>query len=606
VFSKEDQESGTQRLCVKVAGKCKHCPGKKPVKGQNTATSNFRAHLRDVHKSLHRKITEEEEQAKTKRAISKGKHKLQAETSQNEESAPTKQQRLHTYFSTMPVFNVNGLKDFRKAILNFVVDDMLPLSVVESHAFQHFCQCLRPDLQMPCRNTITNDILEAKRKLLKGMQDEFSSVQLRNPSVTMPFSTSFDLWSARNRSYLGMTTNWIDEKSLLFKSKTLACQRFPAPHTYDRIARVVLDVHAKYGIDSAVAHVVTDNGSNMIKCAEVGFLEEKWKELQEEGSLDDLTIEFTDVDEILQAEVEVSDELPSSHRCASHTLNLIADYDLNKFVASLPTSTARGGCENSNFKKLYRELESKTTALWNAIGRSNNACDEMDKVLGGRLVMKNDTRWNSKYDALKSIKKFGQFKINQLMTSLDIPPITSSQWKWLLDFISYMGPMAKGLDILQGDNVGAGYVIPSVRAIKTKIQNLSSNSECMSCLRDFLLKRVEERFSKWELSSHFLMAAVLYPKFKDLSWATEEEKKIIRDRLRTEAADADLHSSEEKSLNSEESDDDFFAATQKTNTEVDRYLLDPRNDLQMLHDYPALKSLFIMYNCVHNVLQRPS
>lgn len=48
----------------------------------------------------------------------------------------------------------------------------------------------------------------------------------------------------------------------------IACQRFEGSHTYDRVAKIILDIHSSFGLNNKVVATVTDNASNFAKAFE--------------------------------------------------------------------------------------------------------------------------------------------------------------------------------------------------------------------------------------------------------------------------------------------------------------------------------------------------
>ena len=229
----------------------------------------------------------------------------------------------------------------KEASRRYIVDDMLPISTVESPAFIQLVKSFRSDIVVPCRRTMTDFIIRHDSTMLTNLKTELRKVVVKTKDIFQPFATSFDAWSARNRSYLGMTVNWIDD-TLERQTRVLACKRFPAPHTYERVTNIVLEIHAKYGIEGSVAHIITDNGSNMVKCGGVGIEEALLAKYQE----DDVALEGMGVCAILDHMKEESDNMPRHNRCASQTLNLLASGDVEKWLASLPLS--------NRFKITYR------------------------------------------------------------------------------------------------------------------------------------------------------------------------------------------------------------------------------------------------------------
>ena len=141
-----------------------------------------------------------------------------------------------------------------------------------------------------------------------------------------------------------MTVHWIDEGTFERQTRVLAFKRFPAPHTYERVTKIVLEIHAKYGIEGSVAHIITDNGSNMVKCGRVTMEEALLAKYED----DDVALEVMDICAILYHMQEESDNMPRHNRCASHTLNLLVSADVEKRLAKLPLP--------NRFKITYRYL----------------------------------------------------------------------------------------------------------------------------------------------------------------------------------------------------------------------------------------------------------
>ena len=82
-------------------------------------------------------------------------------------------------------------------------------------------------------------------------------------------ATTTDCWSARNRSYLGVTAHWIDNVTLSRVSAALACRRLRGSHTFLALASALESVHRDYGISRSVVMTSTDNGSNFVKAFSV-------------------------------------------------------------------------------------------------------------------------------------------------------------------------------------------------------------------------------------------------------------------------------------------------------------------------------------------------
>ncbi|ODM88400.1 putative AC9 transposase [Orchesella cincta] len=108
-----------------------------------------------------------------------------------------------------------------------------------------------------CHKRIKSDFAEKKRILIKRMS-----------GVAVVCLTA-DIWSARGRSFMGVTAHWLsfDSTATLVDrhSVTLALRRFVGIHSNDKIAEMLQDIMNTFGIDKKVVCVVTDNASNFVK-----------------------------------------------------------------------------------------------------------------------------------------------------------------------------------------------------------------------------------------------------------------------------------------------------------------------------------------------------
>lgn len=103
-------------------------------------------------------------------------------------------------------------------------------------------------------------------------------------------STTADIWTAYNRSFLGVTVHWIDSETLQWKKAAIACRSFRGRHTYDAIASEFEDIFSQYGLTTEkVTACVTDNGNNFVKAFKV------YQQVESEEDKDDGKVAFTDL-----------------------------------------------------------------------------------------------------------------------------------------------------------------------------------------------------------------------------------------------------------------------------------------------------------------------
>ena len=111
-------EEGEKNLRVR----CTLCPGNKTLSSARNTTSNFKKHLNTVHK--HTVLVEKEVQGPNER----GKRKRPDDSEASEMSQPKKQ-------CTLVGMGVPSTR-LRNLLSEYVIEDMLPLSTVESAAFR--------------------------------------------------------------------------------------------------------------------------------------------------------------------------------------------------------------------------------------------------------------------------------------------------------------------------------------------------------------------------------------------------------------------------------------------------------------------------------------
>jgi hypothetical protein len=72
-------------------------------------------------------------------------------------------------------------------------------------------------------------------------------------------------WSSAGRSSVALTVHWIDKKTRERVMGVLACHRIEGPQTFEKLAELMWDVHARFGLEGKITRTVTDNGANFVK-----------------------------------------------------------------------------------------------------------------------------------------------------------------------------------------------------------------------------------------------------------------------------------------------------------------------------------------------------
>lgn len=400
--------------------RCSLCVGNKTLSSAKNTTSNLKKHLNDVHKNAVLVAKEVEKPEKRKR-----RNETDGDCNNGE---PKRQCTLPTVLNRHSI----PANKLRSLLAEYVIEDMRPLSTVESPAFRKLLGSICPT-QLPDRKSFTVYLDTVYDSMISKVKKTLETVDI--------VSTTVDVWTAHHRSYLGMTVHWIDPHTLKRCKAAIACARMMGRHTYDLLACKIEQVHASYGLTGKVCATITDNGSNFVKAFAVysdSFdsaatpLEDVEEETEDDAAFENvdelLTFdsEETNVDDNL---TQVQYELPPHYRCAAHTLNLIASKDADKFLLSSSTS-----------KSVYRSSFAKSSALWNKASRSTVASDTVQEVVKRKLIVPTATRWNSYYDAVVRVTDNSLAELNELCTKLKLRCFSERELNFLKEYLLVLKP----------------------------------------------------------------------------------------------------------------------------------------------------------------------
>lgn len=120
---------------------------------------------------------------------------------------------------------------------------------------------------------------------LKAQKDHDDTVAMLAKSKYV--ATSADIWSCSNHGYMGMIATTINA-NFERVSRAIACKHFPNPHSGQRVAEIIIDVHQSYDLElSKLVGTITDNGGNLVKAFGIGAVDSNIQYLLQE--LDELS-----------------------------------------------------------------------------------------------------------------------------------------------------------------------------------------------------------------------------------------------------------------------------------------------------------------------------
>uniref|UniRef100_A0A8C5BHX1 BED-type domain-containing protein n=1 Tax=Gadus morhua TaxID=8049 RepID=A0A8C5BHX1_GADMO len=552
-----------------IVVKCNLCVGGKLLSTAKNSTSNLKKHLSSKHPST----------------------KLVGRPAEGMEDSggalAAKQQRL-SFSASSAVAKTVSASEIHKLVAGYVVEEMLPISTVESPSFRRIINKIPTTSKtggaMPDRKTFANYLDKCYGDMEKELREQFDSLEY--------ISTTADLRTANNKSFMGMTAHWIQPSTLKRGKAAIACRRVRGRHTYDVIAGEIEQIHMSYGLGGKVTATVTDNGSNFVKAFQVFHKTASDSEEEDEDRSDSVT--FEDLNNVLSgSDGDANDmiSLPPHHRCASHTLNLIST-DIEKWLSS-----------NSDTRAVYRSATAKCSALWTKASRSAVASETVEKFSRRKLLVPTSTRWNSFYEALCRITDITITDLQSLCTQLGMRCITDKEYHFVKEYCIVVKPLAMALDILQGeDNCFYGTTLPTLEALMTKTLDLKAN---LSRMTSGLPDAIKTRFASTLDSKEALLAAVTIPKFK-LRWLRDDEaKKDAAKCMLAAECHAQGHPLPEElppaPVSGGEDESNFFSFTDdkedsnSVETEIADYLKSGV-EIDTLNKFPTIKALFLRFN----------
>ncbi|XP_072314069.1 zinc finger BED domain-containing protein 4-like [Eucyclogobius newberryi] len=222
------------------------------------------------------------------------------------DTASTPQPHMDTFLRMVPSCSTQQAAEYSDRILNILVTDMRPLSMVEGKGFKEMISKFSPQYELPSTIYFTKK-MEDKYKEIKG---KLIDAIKKCDSVAL----TTDIWtSVAVEAFMGVTCHYVGDNWEM-QSFILSTLPLEDRHTAANIAEWLQDVLKTFIIPlEKVKPVVHDNGANVVK-----LLREKhgW----------------------------------ASVRCSAHTLNLVVQNSLkNNPTGSKCVSGSR--CLVEHFKK---------------------------------------------------------------------------------------------------------------------------------------------------------------------------------------------------------------------------------------------------------------
>ncbi|XP_077083186.1 E3 SUMO-protein ligase ZBED1-like [Siphateles boraxobius] len=151
---------------------------------------------------------------------------------------------------------VDWKRELDEALVNMVVKDSQPFSIVDDCGFKVFVALLDPTYTLPSRKALKNMVVqkyEEEKAKAKAIMQRVEAVSL-----------TADMWTSINMdAYLAVTCHYVDD-SVKLATVLLGVLPFPELHTAVNISAAMRSVMEEWGIEGKVTSIVTDAGANMV------------------------------------------------------------------------------------------------------------------------------------------------------------------------------------------------------------------------------------------------------------------------------------------------------------------------------------------------------
>ena len=433
------------------------------------STSNMKSHL-DTKHLLGRveplTVIQEDDTTDVK-----GQTSTSTSASIKPEKTAYKQPQIKNAFQNTTPYHPGSAKKKKldDLLIGLITEDMQPFSVVEDGGFRKFVQGLDPRYSLPCRKTITSNLLpmkyeEAKRHLMEELQ-HVDDVAITTDSWTSRQTLSYTTVTAH---FLAPLPSWELKSAVL---KTIPITEDYNDHSAVSLAAMMTDVFSEFGIQDKVRSIATDNASVMVCC--------------------------------------VQKHLKAHHvRCFAHLLNLI-------------TKKALEGSESTSKQKIK--------SLVSYFHSSTVGADKLRSIqrnLGRKerkLIQEVDTRWNSTLAMMRRYVEEAD-AVEGALSALgkSSKGITDAELISLKSAIQVLSPFELATEQLSTDKrTSYSSMIPTVERMTKCLE-----AEEDTVLRNALMEGLKVRFKELSQDLTAGAATMLDPRFKTLYFTEQFADKI--------------------------------------------------------------------------------
>jgi len=427
-------------------------------------TTNMMVHLRNHHKAEFEEVTQKIEAQEKEKATTSSEAALQ----------PGQRTIEHSFELTSPISrNSAKWKTLTNSICYCITKDMLPINTINDSGFRYMLSKFEPRYTPPDRSTIARNFIPAM------YEREKSKVSSAISSDMQSFAITTDGWTSRsNCSYVSLTVHYIS-KDWEMCCHLLETAEVMTDHTAPNLAAGLKDSLERWKLPlGKLTAAVTDNARNIC-----------------------LALEILDVMHV---------------GCFAHTIQL----GVQK-VMDLPEMSKAIG----RAKRLVSHFNHSCKSSY-VLRRKQHDLKHDEQC----LIQSVPTRWNSAYYMLERILKQQQPLFATLIEihKSDLMP-SDAEITAMEAFVAVMDPIVNITEVICGEKwVTLSGVRPLLYKLTAKhLVEASSDSRLTKQMKRVLLADLQGRYTDTTVAEILHKACFLDPRFKSLSFLSEEIRESV-------------------------------------------------------------------------------
>lgn len=375
------------------------------------------------------------------------------------------------------------------SVLNMIVKDMRPLSMVDDEGFRAMVNTFQPGYILPKRTCFTNMMEKKYANKLQKVKDALSL-------CCSMISLTADAWtSIATEAYLGITCHFINNDWELI-SYCLTTMPLEERHTAENIASWIETAIEKFGIPaSKIQAVVHDNAANVVAALKL---------LEERHGI-------------------------SSIRCAGHTLQLVVNHALKNPQITKVIGAARSLVEH--FKK-NEAASSKLKTKQKQMGQPEH-----------KLLQDVGVRWNSSYYMISRLLE-QRWPITACLSDPEVThrskhflDLKAEQWCLLEELEQALRPFECATVYISGESyVTLSSLLPLIKGLKKSTQTSTFDNTHVQAFQAAAAEEISKRWGiemtyKDDAANTSIIAASLDPRFRRLKFLSSDESLKVQVKI---------------------------------------------------------------------------